>query len=124
MNEYDFRLEFDPDGTLRLRGRNGWREPVCPVCHEPIRWVLDVASFANQPDASFAFCHARCVWTREGLLSAAPNPPLYVYAITFDQNVFGIFRTEEAAEADLARQIEQGGPAWDGCKVERWKVGA
>jgi hypothetical protein len=51
-----------------------------------------------------------------------PNDDLYVYVIAFDQDVFGIFRTEEAAKADLARQISEGGPAWEGCKVERWKV--
>jgi hypothetical protein len=46
----------------------------------------------------------------------------YVYVIAFDQDVFGIFATREEAEKNLERQIEEGGPAWDACKVERWKV--
>jgi len=48
----------------------------------------------------------------------------YVYAIAFDQDVFGIFATREAAEADLKlkRQIDEGGPAWEDCNVERWRV--
>lgn len=46
----------------------------------------------------------------------------YVYAITFDQDVFGIFSTREAAEEDFKRQIEDRGPAWKDCEIERWKV--
>jgi hypothetical protein len=65
MNWDDFRLEFDEDGTLRLRGSNGWREAKCVTCGEPIRWVLDMASFVNQRDGSFALAHARCAWLPE-----------------------------------------------------------
>lgn len=46
----------------------------------------------------------------------------YVYVIAFDQDVFGIFATREAAEANLMQQILDGGPAWDGCEVQRWRV--
>ena len=50
------------------------------------------------------------------------NEHFFVYAITFDQDTFGIFATRAAAEESLARQIAAGGPAWDGCEVERWRV--
>lgn len=46
----------------------------------------------------------------------------YVCVIAFDQDVFGIFSTREAAEVSLGRQIAEGGPAWDACEVERWRV--
>lgn len=49
-------------------------------------------------------------------------PHFYVYAIVFDQDLFGIFATRVAAETDLERQIAEGGPAWRDCKVERWRV--
>lgn len=65
MTHDTFRFEFDPDGTLRMRGRDGWQEAVCCECGEPIRWVLDMFSFKNTGDASFALGHARCLWTRE-----------------------------------------------------------
>lgn len=55
-------------------------------------------------------------------MTSTSDTPAYVWAITFDQDVFGLFATEELAEAELERQIEAGGPAWDDCKVERWKV--
>lgn len=58
-----FRLELDADGTLWQRGREGWHEPVCGVCGDPIRWVLDMASFKQEP-SGFVMCHARCVWTK------------------------------------------------------------
>jgi hypothetical protein len=48
--------------------------------------------------------------------------PLYIWAITFDDEVFGLFRTEDAAKADLERQIQEGGPAWEACKVEKRQV--
>jgi len=60
----DFRVGFDDDGTLRQRGRNGWREPVCAKCGEPVRWVLDMASFVHMGDGSYALAHARCAWTK------------------------------------------------------------
>lgn len=63
MND-PFRLEFDDDGSLHQRGREGWREAVCPVCSEPIRWVLEMMSFTRD-ETGFALAHARCVWTRE-----------------------------------------------------------
>ena len=49
-------------------------------------------------------------------------PEFYVYAITFDQDTFGIYSTREAAEASLAAQIEGHGPAWEDCEVERWTI--
>ena len=65
MNWETFRFEFDPDGTFRQRGRDGWAEPICPTCREPIRWVLDMFSFTNEP-GSFVLEHARCAWTKNG----------------------------------------------------------
>lgn len=44
------------------------------------------------------------------------------FAIAFDNEVFGLFEKREDAEQDLKRQIQEGGPAWDGCKVEEWIV--
>jgi hypothetical protein len=58
------RLYFDNAGHLCLDFSQGWREPVCPECHEPIRWALDMSSFTSGPGHQLA--HARCVWTREG----------------------------------------------------------
>lgn len=46
----------------------------------------------------------------------------HVYVIAFDQDQFGIFRTREAAEKNLQYQIGHGGPAWDGCQVEKMYV--
>jgi hypothetical protein len=46
----------------------------------------------------------------------------YVYVIAFDQEQFGIYATKEAADEALAAQIAEGGPAWDGCTVQRWIV--
>lgn len=64
MNEHSFRFEFDSDGTLHQRGgREGWAEPTCAVCHEPIRYCLDMFSFTTGSDHALA--HARCVWTKE-----------------------------------------------------------
>jgi hypothetical protein len=45
-----------------------------------------------------------------------------VYVIVFDPDVFGIFASREAAEAEFERQINEGGPAWPDCKVEAWFV--
>lgn len=50
------------------------------------------------------------------------EPFFYVYAITFDQDTFGIFATREAAEQSLEAQIAEGGPAWEDCEVTRWRV--
>jgi hypothetical protein len=47
---------------------------------------------------------------------------MYVWVIFWDQDVFGIFATEQAAREDLARQIAEDGPAWNDCKVEPRKV--
>jgi len=57
------RFEFDDSGVLHLRGYDGWREPICPVCGRPIAWVLDMFSFTTGFDYKLA--HARCVWKRE-----------------------------------------------------------
>jgi hypothetical protein len=59
-----FRLDFDEDGHLCIIGRDGWREPICPECGQPIRYVLDMASFTAGYDSKLA--HARCVWRKGG----------------------------------------------------------
>lgn len=64
MND-PMRFEFDDDGVLHLRGREGWREAVCPKCDDPIRWVLDMASFLTLEDGSYRLAHARCAWIPE-----------------------------------------------------------
>ena len=46
----------------------------------------------------------------------------YIYAITFDQDVFGVFATREEAQASLKQQIAEGGPAWGDCKIQRWLI--
>lgn len=46
----------------------------------------------------------------------------YVYAITFDQDTFGVFATRKEAEESMAEQIAGHGPAWDDCKISRWKI--
>ena len=46
----------------------------------------------------------------------------YVYAITFDQDTFGVFATREEAQASLKQQIAEGGPAWQDCEIERWLI--
>lgn len=61
-----FRFEFreeDGEEHLRLEGRDGWREAVCPICHEPIKWVLDMFSFTT--GYPYRLAHARCVWEPE-----------------------------------------------------------
>jgi len=46
----------------------------------------------------------------------------FIYAITFDQDTFGVFATREEAEESLKQQTAEGGPAWEDCKVERWRI--
>ena len=60
-----FRIDFWPDGTLRLLGREGWREATCSVCDEAIQWVLDMFSFRHDPPG-YSLAHARCVWKKSG----------------------------------------------------------
>lgn len=50
------------------------------------------------------------------------NSYFFIYAIMFDQDTFGIFATRKEAEDDLKRQIASGGPAWEDCKIEQWRV--
>ncbi len=47
---------------------------------------------------------------------------LVVWAIVFDSEQFGVFRTLEAAQADLARQIAGSGPAWEDCQIVGWRL--
>jgi hypothetical protein len=54
-----FRFEFRDD-QLWLEGRDGWREAICPVCNEPIRWCLDMFTFST--GYPYILCHARCSW--------------------------------------------------------------
>ena len=56
------RLEFYPDGTLHLNGRDGQWEPICSECGKPILWVLDMYSFTAGPIHRLA--HAHCLWTK------------------------------------------------------------
>jgi hypothetical protein len=58
-----FRFQTDDEGHLEIAGRDGWQEPICPICNEPIRWCLDMFSFTTGPRHRLA--HARCVWTAE-----------------------------------------------------------
>lgn len=46
----------------------------------------------------------------------------FVYAIAFDQDTFGVFSTRQAAEDSLRQQVKDGGPAWDGCEVQKWRI--
>ena len=46
----------------------------------------------------------------------------YLYAITFDEEVFGVFSTREKAEKNFEEQIAGSGPAWEDCKIVRWKI--
>jgi hypothetical protein len=65
MEKEPIHFEFwPPDGTLRLLGRDDWREPICSVCHEPIQYVLDMMSFRNDAPG-YSLAHARCVWRRD-----------------------------------------------------------
>ena len=57
------RFEFRADGALWHLGRDGWQEAICPLCHEPIQWCLDMFSFTTGFPHRLA--HARCVWTPE-----------------------------------------------------------
>ena len=57
------RFEFDDAGVLHQRGMDGRREPTCPICWQPIQWVLDMFSFTTGFD--FRLAHARCVWKKE-----------------------------------------------------------
>jgi hypothetical protein len=58
-----FRFNVTTDGVFEIQGREGFFEPICPVCGEVIRWCLDMFSFTTGPDHRLA--HARCVWTQE-----------------------------------------------------------
>lgn len=69
----DFRFVWTDDGVLHLRGRDGFREPICPECGEPIKWVLDIMSFTTGPDHRLA--HASCLWTAEGIRRVAERAP-------------------------------------------------
>jgi hypothetical protein len=76
MNECTFRLEFDDDDTLHLRGRDGRRHPICPKCDLPIRWVLDMASFAPDGAGGHVLLHARCAWTQEAFIDEGRRAPV------------------------------------------------
>lgn len=65
----DPRLYFDADDHLVLDfspANEDFREPVCPVCEKPIRWVLDMFSFTA---SARELAHARCVWTSDAFAS-------------------------------------------------------
>lgn len=40
-----------------------------------------------------------------------------LFVIQYDNEVFGVFGSREEAEASLAKQIANGGPAWAGCEI-------
>jgi hypothetical protein len=70
-----------------------------------------------------------CENATEALDAASPVPavaddpePLYVWTIDYDNECYGIYATKEAAEEGLARQIAEGGPAWDACEVHQRSV--
>jgi hypothetical protein len=67
------RFWFEADGTLHHGGRDGWREPICPVCSEPIHYCLDMFSFTIGTNPTLA--HARCVWTKPAFLTQARRAP-------------------------------------------------
>jgi hypothetical protein len=46
----------------------------------------------------------------------------YVYAITFDQDTFGVFATHKEAEESMAEQSAGHGPAWDDCTISQWRI--
>lgn len=74
----DWCIGFDGSGHLVTVGHHGHREPVCPECGEPIRWVLDMMSFKLYDGMRFAACHARCVWMPEAFdreRSRTPDQP-------------------------------------------------
>lgn len=50
------------------------------------------------------------------------EPHFFVYAIVFDRECFGIYATAQEARGALERDIREGGPAWEHCEVERWRV--
>lgn len=47
--------------------RDGFQEPVCPTCSQPIRWILDMHSFINNPEGTgLVLVHAWCAWKPDG----------------------------------------------------------
>ena len=69
-------VTFTADGYLEADfgvTRERWREPVCPECGEPIRWVLDMSSWTSGFPTRLV--HARCAWTKDGFLSEAEKAP-------------------------------------------------
>jgi hypothetical protein len=58
----DFRFEFTEEGYFANLGWVGFREPLCPVCPRPIRWVLDKFSFMTKDQGQYLLAHADCVW--------------------------------------------------------------
>lgn len=58
-------FEFDDAGVFHLGGFDGWREAICPICEQPIRWVLDMFSFLSLDKGTYRLAHARCAWTPE-----------------------------------------------------------
>lgn len=70
---------FDKHGHLSLDfglWNDGWREAICPKCHTPIRWVLDMASFTSVEPHGHLLAHARCVWLPEAFLRQVDRPAL------------------------------------------------
>lgn len=62
------RIELvERDGVIRceMSGWDGFVDPICPVCNEPIRWVLDMASFSTLEHGVYTLMHARCAWIPE-----------------------------------------------------------
>jgi hypothetical protein len=45
-----------------------------------------------------------------------------VYAITYDDECFGLYATRVEAETAFARQLAEGGPAWEDCHVNPWWI--
>lgn len=69
MTDDPWRIELTiRDGVPRCEvgGDDGWVEPICPACGDPIRWVLDMQSFVRNDHGGLTMTHARCAWTKEG----------------------------------------------------------
>lgn len=58
---------FDDQGVLHLSlpPFKGPQEAICPLCSEPIRWVLDMMSFLSPDGGTYRLAHARCAWLPE-----------------------------------------------------------
>jgi hypothetical protein len=70
-------LRWHPNGTVSIdhgeMGQN-FREAICAVCREPIRWSLDMFSFQTG-DLPHFLTHARCAWRKSAFREQARLAP-------------------------------------------------